>query len=90
VENAIVGARSRGLRTSLIVTDPLAPNLAIIKAFREMAEQLFSSDSDVLPDGDAISPVATGCMGMIALKVGCLLLFVAILGFAVVLGRFID
>jgi hypothetical protein len=55
-----------------------------------MAEQLFSSDGDVLPDGDAISPVATGCMGMIALKVGCLLLFVALIGFAVVLGRFID
>jgi hypothetical protein len=55
-----------------------------------MAEQLFSSDGDVLPDGDAISPLATGCMGLIALKVGCLLLFVALLVFAVILGRFID
>lgn len=52
-----------------------------------MAEQIFSGDRDVLPEGEPISPVQVGCIGCLAYKIGCLVILAALLFFIVVFGR---
>jgi hypothetical protein len=47
---------------------------------------IFSSDRDVLPEGQSINPVAAGCLVMLAAKLGCLALILAfIFGTAMIL-----
>jgi hypothetical protein len=47
------------------------------------SKQQFSSDDDILPEGEPISPWKVGCLGLLAYKLGCLL---AIVTFIVVIG----
>lgn len=58
-----------------------------------MSEQVFSSDNDVLPETGPIGPTevaARGCLALLIYKIGCLLIFLAIIVFAIVLARMID
>ncbi len=52
-----------------------------------MADQIFSGDRDVLPEGEPVPVYQSGCLALLAAKVGCLLVLVAILLLVLILAK---
>lgn len=55
-----------------------------------MVEQVFSDDQDVLPEGEPVPAWQVGCLGLLAYKLGCLLIMLVLFGVAMVFAWFIG